>query len=271
MLHSFRRSFKVYGAVAAVVPKLFLAYSIWVWMQFFVQIIGVIIQIAFWRAVYANSPSLGGLSVDDTLNYLILAQIFSGTVFSTNAISWIGQLIRQGQIGIELLRPVDFQGAAYVRNVTEVLLAIVVQLPFALIVWFLYPYRFPTDLNVYLAFLVTLLLGNALLFFFDWALGCLAFYSTEVWGLSVIRFGIATFFSGALVPLAIMPEWLQSITLAMPFAHALYMPVSILSGLTPLEEVPAIWGLQLAYLVGFFVLSRLLFMLSVRKVTVQGG
>lgn len=271
MLTTLRRQLNIYSAIAAMVPKLFMAYSIWVWMQFVVQVIALVIMVAFWTAVYENQETLSGLALADTLNYIILAQIFIPLVHSTSTIYFFGDLMRQGQMGVELLRPIDFQAATYVRNIASVLVELVTQLPLTVVAWLLFQFQLPTDPLIWLAFLLSLILGNAVLFFFDWILGCMAFYSTEVWGLSVMRFGIATFFSGSLVPLAMMPLWLQNTAVILPFAHALYVPVSLLSGLTPLADMPRIWAIQLVYLLGLGLLSRWIFKVSVRRVTVQGG
>ena len=78
-------------------------------------------------------------------------------------------------------------------------------------------------------------------------------------------------FSGMLIPLAIMPGWLRQVSAALPFSHALYTPVSILSGITPVADAPRIWLVELGYLLVFVILSRLVFNIAVRKVTVQGG
>ena len=109
MIRSIRRKLSIYGTFAAMVPKLFLAYSIWVWMQFFVQCISLVIFVAFWNAVYADQATIGGLSLNETLNYIILAQLFMPAVSSTGTIYFFGELMREGRVGIELLRPVDFQ------------------------------------------------------------------------------------------------------------------------------------------------------------------
>ena len=59
--------------------------------------------------------------------------------------------------------------------------------------------------------------------------------------------------------------------MTLPFSHALYSPVSILSGITPVNQAPRIWLVELGYLLVFGLLSRLVFNIAVRKVTVQGG
>jgi ABC-2 type transport system permease protein len=272
MIIAIRRRARVYWAFIAMMPKLYMAYSIWVWMQWIVQVIALVILVSFWTAVYAGgTASIGGLVKDQTLNYIILAQIFLPVVHAPQTIGYLGMLMREGQIGIELLRPVDFQLANYIRNLGEVGIGLFVQIPLMIIGWLLYHFQLPTDVTTWAAFLITLFLGNAVVFFFDWCLACLAFYSTEVWGITVMRYSLATFFSGALIPLDIMPDWLQNIMAALPFSYSLYMPVSILSGITPTSEVPQIWGFLLVYLVILVLLSRLVFSFASRKVTVQGG
>ncbi len=271
MIRTLRRTVSIYGTFAAMVPKMFLAYSIWVWMQFFVQCISLVIFVAFWKAVFAGQATIGGLSLTQTLNYIILAQIFLPSAQSTNVLFSFGKMLRDGQVGIELLRPLDFQAANYVSNLSWMFISFLTQIPLAVFAWILFRFQLPADPLVWLAFIVTLVLGNAVLFFFDWLLGCLAFYTTEVWGLTVLRFGIATFFSGALVPLVMMPGWLQAIANILPFAQALYMPVGLLSGILPVSDAPSIWFVQLGSLVLLGVLSRIVFRISVRRVTVQGG
>ncbi len=273
MFKTAARQLRIYAAFAAMVPKLFLAYSIWVWMHFFVSVVALVVLVSFWTAVYASGDqaAIGGLQVEQTLNYIILAQIFLPAVHSTDTILYFGSLMRQGQVGIELLRPVDFQVATYVRSIAEVGAAFMTQIPLVIVGWLMYRFQLPTDPKIWGAFLLSVILGSAVVFCFDWILSCMAFYSTEVWGLNTLRFSIATFFSGALLPVDIMPDWLQQITMALPFSYALYVPVSLLSGITPLGEMPRIWLIEAGYLVVLVILSRLVFRISVRKVTVQGG
>ena len=61
MMASFRRTARVYAAIAAMVPKEFLAYNVWVWMQFIAQLLSMTIFVFFWRAAYAGTSTLGGL------------------------------------------------------------------------------------------------------------------------------------------------------------------------------------------------------------------
>ncbi|RPI31142.1 MAG: hypothetical protein EHM70_12205 [Chloroflexota bacterium] len=270
MMQALRRSSKMYGAIAAMVPKLYLAYSIWFWMEFVVQILSMTIFVYFWKAVYANSATIAGLDLRQTLNYILLAQILVPVVQNRTIFNF-GFLVREGMVGIELLRPMDFQTRYYVESLAGLALSLVLKLPLLLIAWLVFGLTLPSAPAAWGAFALSLLLGQAILFYFDWIFACLAFYSTETWGLSVVREGMALFFSGAILPLNMMPAWLQGVANLLPFAQSLYVPVSFLSGITPVSDAPRAWLVQLVWLVGLVIASRVVFSVSVRKVTVQGG
>ncbi len=270
MIERLLRRLRVYFAVAAIVPKQMLAYRLYFVTQFFVQIISITIFVYFWRAVYASGAEPGGLTLQQTLNYILLAQILVPVV-QNRLIFNFGFLIREGDLAIDLTRPIDFQVAFYVRALADLAVSLVLRLPLLLLAILVFGLQLPAQPGTWLAFIVALVLGHGVLFFFDWTFSCLAFYTTETWGLSVVREGVAAFFAGAFLPLMMMPGWLQSIALALPFAQALYVPVSFLSGITPASAALQVWAVQLAWLLGLGVLSRLVFSAAVRVVTVQGG
>jgi ABC-2 type transport system permease protein len=270
MINHLRRKVNLYSAFAAMVPKLNMAYSNWVWMSIFTQALSMTIYVFFWRAVYSATSLVGGLTLPQTLNYILLAQIFL-PVISNRLILGFGSMVREGEIAIELLRPIDFETRQYVQQVADLVFSLLLKLPLVLLAWLAFGLKLPSSPAVWGAFLVSLLLGHAVVFFFDWIFACLAFYSTETWGLSVVREGVAVFFSGALVPLVMMPGWLQHIAAILPFSQAVAVPVSILSGVTSLSQVWGLFLVQLAWLIGLAIASKTIFGVAVRKVTVQGG
>lgn len=270
MFRILRRKAGMYGAFAAMVPKGFLAYSTWVWVELCTQVFTMGVMVFFWRAVYSSTAELSGLNLQQTLNYILLAQVLAPMVESRFIFS-MGWMLREGYIAVELTRPVDMQGRFLVENLAELLTDLLIKAPLLLVAWLLYGLQLPTDPAAWAAFGLALLLGRMIFFFFNWLFASLAFYTTETWGLSVLYEGIAKFFSGALLPLALLPGGLRAIADALPFAQVLYVPLALLSGITPLSEAPQVWLTQLAWLVGLALISRLGFSLALRKVTVQGG
>jgi len=179
--------------------------------------------------------------------------------------------LREGTIIHHLLRPINFQGMNYAQSFGILVTRLLLQIPMVVVAVLLFGLRFPTDLATWLAFVVSALLGFTVMFFFNWFLACLTFYTTEIWGLGVLIEGMNFFLSGALVPLVMMPEWVRTIVLSIPFAQALAVPVGLLTGITPLSEAPRVWFVQILWIFGMWLASTLFFRVAVRKITVQGG
>ncbi len=270
MIQALRRKADVYLSIAAISPKTFLVYRAWFWMGLMINVIAMTIFVFFWRAVYAGTSTISGLSLGQTLNYIILARIFAPLteIFLLFEFGWS---LREGGMALALLRPLDFQASYYAQAFANLLMSLISQAPMVLLAIFVFGLSLPSDPAGWGAFLISIALGRTIIFFFDWSLACLTFYTTEVWGLSVLVDGINIFLSGSLIPLVMMPGWLLALAAAFPFSQALYVPISILTGITPLQAVPQVWLVQLIWAVGLFALSRAIFSVAVRKITVQGG
>lgn len=270
MIQAVQRKFSVYGAMGAAAWKEFLTYRAWFWIGMVLNVIAMTIFVFFWRAVYANTSTISGMDLQQTLNYILLARILT-PLMDMNMIFEFGYNLREGAMAIVLLRPVSLQGSYYVQVMSRTLMFLVWEIPMALVATFVFGLQWPINPAVWGAFLVTAILGRTVLFYFDWILGCLTFYTTEVWGLGVLVDGVSLFFSGSLVPLVMMPAWLQTLTHVMPFAQAMYAPLSVLTGIVPLSQVWQVWLVQLAWIAGLWLASQLVFRVAIRKVTVQGG
>lgn len=253
-----------------MIPKVFLAYQVWFWVGLVLNIISMAILVYFWRAIYNDASTISGLGLNQTLTYILLAFIFMP--LTANDLIWeFGSNLRDGTIVHHLLRPINFQGMNYAQSLGTLAMRLVLQIPMAVVAVVLFGLRIPTDPGTWLAFLISALLGFTVMFYFNWLLACLTFYTTEIWGLGVLIEGMNFFLSGALVPLVMMPELVRNIVLSIPFAQALAVPVGLLTGITPLSDAPRVWMIQIAWIAGMWLLSSLFFRVAVRKITVQGG
>jgi ABC-2 type transport system permease protein len=270
MIQTARRDLSIYGAFFAMMPKVFMAYQVWFWVGLVLNIISMAILVYFWRAIYNDTSTISGLGLNQTLTYILFAFIFM-PLTSIDLVWEFGTNLREGTIIHHLLRPINFQGMNYAQVLGILVTRLILQLPMAIVAVLLFGLRFPTDLTTWLAFIVSALLGFTVMFFFNWFLACLTFYTTEIWGLGVLLEGMNFFLSGALVPLVMMPEWVRNIVLSVPFAQALAVPVGLLTGITPLSDAPRVWFTQILWIVGMWALSGLFFRVAVRKITVQGG
>ena len=259
-----------YAALAGMETKKFLVYHWSVVVELIKNLIATVVFVYFWRALYANTASIAGLTLDATLAYILLARIFQ-PLGNFILVGEFGRQMHEGGIAHIQLRPLDIQLAYYAQGLASVLVALGRQLPVALVALLVFHLRWPTDPTAWAVFILSALLGRSVLFCFDYILGCVAFYTTSAWGLGFAVFGLSLFVGGGLVPLAMLPDWLRQIVLNTPFAQAFYVPISLLSGVAPLSEAPRLLLIQFLWLLGLAPLSRLVFAIAIRRVTVQGG
>ena len=108
-------------------------------------------------------------------------------------------------------------------------------------------------------------------FFFNICFGFLAFVIKYLWGANMMKNCIVGFLSGAIIPLSFLPETLGRIFMLLPFASLNYTPVMIYMGVYQGTELLYYIGLQVFWALFFFGLSKLLWVVSVRRLSVQGG
>jgi ABC-2 type transport system permease protein len=268
--NALRRKAQIYAPFAALAPKMFMAYQSWFWAGLVLNVIGLAMYVFFWRAVYAGQAQIAGLSLQQTLNYILLGQIL-WPIADLFILYEFGYNLREGGIANALLRPVDLQGSYYVTTLAQFAMMLIYQLPMAVVATLFFGLTWPLAPSRWLAFIIATLLGRTIMFLFDWLMASFTFYTTETWGLSVILFGLINFLSGALIPLQMMPDGLRAFVYAFPFAQVVYVPISLLSGITPLADAPRLWLGQIAWIIGLWIAGRLFFRRALRKVTVQGG
>jgi viologen exporter family transport system permease protein len=259
-----------YLALAGMEIKTFLAFH-WSALIYILQsLISMVVFVYFWRALYAETTTIAGLSLATTLAYILLVRIFQ-PLSNLTMIQEFAHLLRQGDLLQLLVRPLPLQQSYYIQGFASLIVSLGRQLPVLLVALLVFRLPLPTNPAVWAAFLLAALLGRSVLFCLDWLLGCISLYTTSAWGLSFAVSGLAMFLGGGLVPLPMMPTWLQVIAQSTPFAQALAVPIGLLSGLTPLSEAPRLLVIQLLWLAGLAPLSALVFRVAIRRVTIQGG
>ena len=101
--------------------------------------------------------------------------------------------------------------------------------------------------------------------------GFMAFYVKNLWGFNILKNSIISFLSGALIPLAFMPEPLRIALEYMPFASMGYTPVMIYMGKYGAAEIALRLGIQLVWAAALYGISKLIWAGAVKKLSVQGG
>jgi len=222
--------------------------------------------------VEAAGGELDGYDVGLMSAYIWVSQGLLGSV-NLFGQSDIALRIKDGDVAVDFLRPVDVQGAAIVTEVGKSLFALIPRgIPSVLIGALLIGMTMPTTPAPYLLGAVSLLLGitiaAATVYAFVAAPG---FWLVETRGLQILYMVVSGFLAGLFVPIYLFPAWLEAIAQATPFPSMLMYPTDILTARVDLSTSVAMVGAQLGWLLAVAALGQLLTRAGRRHLEVQGG
>jgi len=264
------RIFNKFVAIFVINAKFLMVYKSAIWANIFVNILQVIILYFIWTAVYQGQDSINEVTHLQVITYMIISRIiYVNGVVSWGVNQWISDVIRDGQISIEMLRPIHFQLWAYLRRLSLLILSMLLYgAPVLLILSPFIQFEFALGFGLF-AFAISFIMAMSINYFIEFIIGMLGFYTTNGWGLQALKEGIFLFFSGVLIPMSFMPEFFGRIVSFLPFMHIVYAPASILAGTN--IEYARTFSLQLFWIIALFLLSKIFYMFSIKNITVQGG
>lgn len=233
----------------------------------------LIIVYSLWRGIYATCQVtyINGMSFDDTMVYLVLAMAIHNSV--DTYIAWsLAENIKTGEIVVSLIKPIDLQVYEFFSVFGEVLQNILISFcPVLLLLIMITKDRIALGSNIVLFFL-SMLIAIIINYCIDFSIGCIAFMSESVRGISAFKETVVLFFSGAMIPLAFFPDCYQKIIQYSPFAAFYNIPIEILLNHTyEIYDYLKYFGIQLLWLVVFVVISRWVFRTTKIRIVCNGG
>jgi len=236
-----------------------------------VSIVQIFMLKKVWGALYAARPGVLSIPLADLIVYLTIANLIVWS-FPTHTVSrYLRERIREGSVVFDLVRPVGFVPqlvAQLVGTLGGALLIIVIALPVVALAGSL---SLPAGAQAAGMFAVSLLCAYGIAGLLSMMLSMVAFWTLEIDGLTMLYVLVASFLSGALVPVAVFPGALRTVVEWLPFQATTYVPASIYVGSLAGSEAWRAIGLQLAWVVILGLAAALMWRRAMRRVVVQGG
>lgn len=235
---------------------------------------GFIIIMVF-QAFYEHAAQTPPMPLKAIVNYIWLQQAFLVFVMMWFRDNELFDLITSGNIAYELCRPAGLYGFWYAKLLAQRLSSAILRcFPILIIAYFLpkpYNLSLPPSFTAFLLFVIALFTGLLLLVAVSMFLYISVFITLSPMG-SLLVFGILSeFFAGLVIPVPLMPEWLQTIANVLPFRWTADFPFRVYSGHIPLNEASIGILVQFGYLLFLVWLGRIALNSVLRKVVVQGG
>ena len=262
---------RAYGKLAELQLRVTYAYPLAVAGGLVSVLLQIFLLRSVWTAVYAGRPSVDGVELSALITFVTLANL-QLLAMRPMLVWYLERRIHEGEIGIDLLRPVPFLGQLLAQQAGATvgqLPFVIVGIPFAVVLGSLTLPASPAAAGWYLvslalAYLIAMLMGLLM--------GLVAFWTVQTVGVAVIYNFAAQFLGGALIPLYFFPDALRAVAELLPFQAQVFIPISIYTGV--ISNPSAVLGalaIQLLWVVILATVAGMVWQRARRVVTVYGG
>jgi ABC-2 type transport system permease protein len=200
-------------------------------LNFFWSLGGTILQTLmlymFWTAVLGSGFGNGLYDISSIgLYYLFIMFVSAFTDFGHYRIA---NLINNGDLGMELVKPYNFLIKEFAQTIPNKIINLFIVIFIYQLLLFI-GLKHQINLTHILFSIVAVTLASISKFYIGMVIGGLGFWFKRVHGFNALFWNIGGLFSGDLLPLNIMPAILFSISAYLPFRYLAYFPVQIMLG-----------------------------------------
>ena len=234
------------------------------------SLVQVIVLYYIWKVVYQGQISIKGFTLSQMITYVFISYGVKN-LYTFYIEADISKGIRNGNITIDLIRPLNYQLARFFESLGSVIFEGCLVIIIVIILGMsLFKIELPSNTNTIL-FCISLTLSIFINFTISYIVGLFSFWTTSVFGFVNAKRFISDFFSGGLIPISFFPGWLQTIAFILPFNTIVHLPVSIYLGqLTGRKAlfalmIQSIWG------IGLWITGDILWHQASKKLTIHGG
>jgi ABC-2 type transport system permease protein len=230
-----------------------------------------VIYLVVWSSVAEQQGgSVGGYTAGAFAAYYIVWTLVRNMNIVFTPYGWEGR-IQRGQLSAELLRPIHpiHGDVAYFAGWKIVVILLWLPLAAALALIFK-PEIHPSALQI-LVFFFAIWGAYLIRTMFLELLGMICFWTTRVSAIYELYFALELILSGRLVPMTLMPAWVQQAAQWLPFQWTFYFPINTLVGQPTPAEMLAGLGIQALWVLAGVALINLVWRFGIRRFSSVGG
>lgn len=230
-----------------------------------------VIYLVVWSTI-ANQQggTAGGYTAGGFAAYYIIWTLVRNMniVFTPYGWEW---RIREGRLSMELMRPIHPLHSDIAFFAGWKFVVILLWLPLALILSLIFKPEFEIRameavvffLAIWGAYLIRTMLLSLL--------GMITFWTTRVSAIFELYFGLELILSGRLVPMTLMPAWVQSLSNYLPFKWTFFFPIETLVGNMTDAQLWSGLGMQALWVAAGVMFINLVWSVAIKQYSAVGG
>jgi ABC-2 type transport system permease protein len=244
-----------YLEVGKISVKSQITYRFDVLIGCFMPFIRVFLAYFLWRTLFTDKTEMGGMTFPMMLTYYIVCA-FIQRLEQSNGLVWeFAGEIREGRFTKYLVKPVSPLGHFVFTSLGKTLYHLVFTVLAVGCVILIFKGQFvgPASAGSLILALLIAFLGLLVMILLNYLTALLAFKFTDITGWHLLNGNVVDFLSGALLPLSLLPDWMQGVMRYFPFYYMQFLPASLYLGLRTQEAffgllvmviwIIVLWGL----------------------------
>lgn len=239
--------------------------------QFFWGIMLIFIYTAF----YINGSGVESINLSQLISYTWLHQAFYALLSVRLTDEEIADSISSGNVAYEIIRPYNLYFWWYIKVVAKRISSGILRVLPVIVLAFLLPEPYnlslPSSVFNFILFIISLLLGVLVVTSINMLVYTIGFYTYNQSGISQIINALIELCSGALMPVVLLPKFIQNATYYLPFRLITDLPFRLYSNNIGIYEGIMSIGLQIIWILILILIGNIIVNKSLKKVFVQGG
>jgi ABC-2 type transport system permease protein len=233
-------------------------------------VFGALAMLYLWQAVLSHGHQVAGFTWPLMKAYLLVTYV-AGSLVSNYTDYRMAIRIRDGDVALDLVRPVDYQSARFAETAGVALYELgTASIVVAAAIILFGGVTAPADGNLGL-FVVSAMLVLPLRFGIVYSTALATFWTKNYVGVNAARVALVTMLSGAVVPLAFFPDWFREVLMLLPFAGMASTPALVYIGTLRGGDAVMAVAVQAFWALALWWCARRLWSAASRQLTVHGG
>ncbi len=230
-----------------------------------------VIYLVVWSTIADQlGGTVGGYTAGSFAAYYIVWTLVRNMNIVFTPFGWEWR-IREGNLSMELMRPIHpimndiayFSGWKVVIILLWIPLAIFLAIVFKPTIEFTAMKALVFFIAIWGAFLIRTMLLSLL--------GMITFWTTRVSAIFELYFALELILSGRLVPMTLMPQWVQNLSNYLPFKWTFFFPIDALVGNMSTQELWIGVGMQVLWITLSASLLGVIWRAALKQFSAVGG
>lgn len=235
------------------------------------NLVMMLATIFLWKTAFNGINSVSGINEAQMVTYAILSSILSA-ILSFEVEGNLNSNIRDGNIAIDLLKPVSLLGKYFAEDIGGFITNLINRLlPLIIIVSLFIKIVPPVNFIYFVLFICSVIFCYILLWSMDAIFGIMAFWLMDIGNLAGIKNAFIRLLSGSIIPIWFFPKRLQNVFSFLPFQYTYQTCLSIYIGKLSVTQAIEAIGVQGIWAILLMMLVYLLWKKASKSIQVQGG